>query len=100
LSYVQSMNYLVLKNANSCCRKCEVILSAKSCISKRREKQGITEVLNTRQNIVLNKKLNLIARQDDQEHKHKSLIRYIELEGVQEQLPRICTRIQEMRCQD
>jgi hypothetical protein len=33
----------------------------------------VTDVLNTKQNRVLDKELDLIARQDDQEVKHKSL---------------------------
>jgi hypothetical protein len=43
------------------------------------------DVLNTRQNRVPNKELDLIAKQDEQEDKHKSLIEYIESRGVQEQ---------------
>jgi hypothetical protein len=44
----------------------------------------ITDSVNTRQNRVLDKELHLIARQDDQEVKHKSLIEYMEFEGIQE----------------
>jgi hypothetical protein len=43
------------------------------------------DVLNTRQNKVHDKDLDLIAKQDHQEVKHKSLIEYIELKGLQEQ---------------
>jgi hypothetical protein len=46
---------------------------------------AVTDVLNTRQNIVCNKEIDLNVRQDDQEVKHKILIEYIELERIQEQ---------------
>jgi hypothetical protein len=43
------------------------------------------DVLNTRQNKVLDKKIDLNTRQNDQEVKHKNLTKYIELERVQKQ---------------
>ena len=48
----------------------------------------VIDVLKTKQNRVLNKELDLIARLDDQEVKHKSLTEYRKLERVQEQRSR------------
>jgi hypothetical protein len=42
----------------------------------------IVDIKNTRHNIILDKELDLIAKQDDQEVKHKNLTKYIELEGI------------------
>jgi hypothetical protein len=46
------------------------------------------DVLSTKQNRVIDKELDLIARQDDQKVKYKNLTEYIELEGIQEQCRR------------
>jgi hypothetical protein len=50
--------------------------------------RAIRDVLNIRQKKVFDKELDLIARQDDQKTKHKSLIKYIKLDKIQEQHPR------------
>ena len=42
------------------------------------------DILNTRQNIVVEKEVELNVRQDNQELEHKNLTEYIELEKIQE----------------
>jgi hypothetical protein len=58
------------------------------------------DVLSTKQNRVIDKELDLIARQDDQKVKYKNLTEYIELEGIQEQCRRTWTKTQKIRCRD